>query len=123
MSNRVQLQRTPVAYRDIKIPEPLYESARILRQHTFEAGFGQIPRRIISPTKCPLCEGSLETFQAAYQYVRCTNCGYSQQQLAAVGSGALGLGVIIGLGLAALAHMIADSESGRSQKRYRRRRR
>jgi ribosomal protein S27E len=121
MSNRVEFQRTP--YRDIKIPEPLYENARILRQHAFEAGFGQIPTQITSPTKCPLCEGSLESFQAAYQYVRCAKCGYSQQQLAAGGSGTLGLGIIIGLGLAALAHMISESESSGNRKRYGRRHR
>lgn len=119
----VEFQRTPIPYRDIKIPEPLYENARILRQHAFEAGFGQIPPQITSPTKCPLCEGSLESFEAGYQYVRCTKCGYSQQQLAAAGSGSLGLGIIIGLGLAALAHIISESESSKSRKRYSRRRR
>jgi len=107
----------PVQYRDVKVPEPIYESARILRQRTIEFGLNQIPREITSPAKCPLCHGPLEGFQAAYQYMRCSNCGYSQQQLVAQGSGALGLGVIIGLGLAALANLMSESESSRHPRR------
>jgi len=117
MSNKVEFKRMPVPYRDVKIPEPVYENARILRQRTIEFGLNQIPPQIKSPAKCPLCGGPLEGFQVAYQYVQCSNCGYSQQQLAAGGSGALGLGVIIGLGLAALASLMSESESDRRPRR------
>jgi len=108
-------------YRDIKVPAPVYESARILRQRTLESGLNRIPREVMSPTSCPLCGGSLEGFQIAYEYLRCKECGFSQQQFGAKGSGGLGLGVIIGLGLAALAHFLSQSEPNDDSKRRSRR--
>lgn len=85
MANQAEWSLMSIRYRDIKVPEPVYESARILRQRTLEFGLGQLPREVTSPSRCPMCGGGLEGFQAAYQYLRCAECGYSQQQLAAKG--------------------------------------
>jgi len=111
----------PVQYRDVKVPEPVYESARLLRQRTLEFGLNQLPREVTSPTRCLICGGSLEGVQVAYEYMRCTECGYNHQRLAARGSGGLGLGVIIGLGLAALAYHLSESGPGKGSKRRSRR--
>lgn len=120
MSNQDE-KKMSVRYRDIKVPAPIYESAQILRQRTLESGLNQIPKEVTSPASCPLCGGSLEGFQISYKYLRCKECGFSQQQFGAKGSGGLGLGVIIGLGLAALAHFLSRSEPNHNSKRRSRR--
>jgi hypothetical protein len=111
----------PVSYRDIKVPEPIYQNTQILRQKALELGFGQIRDEIGTTSQCPLCQSPMEQFRAEYQYNTCPKCGFSQQQIAAAGSGALGLGVIIGLGLAALAQLLSDSDQAPRRRSSRRR--
>ena len=111
----------PVPYRDVKVPEPIYQNTQILRQKALDLGFREIRDEIGSSAQCPLCQAPMEQFRAEYQYNTCSNCGFSQQQIAAGGSGALGLGVIIGLGLAALAQLLSESDQPTRRRGSRRR--
>ena len=121
MSNEFSSKRSSVPYRDIKVPEPIYQNTQILRQKALDLGFGQIRDEIGSGSECPLCQSPMEQFRVEYQYNKCPKCGFSQQQIAAGGSGALGLGVIIGLGLAALAQLLSDSDEVPRRRTSRRR--
>ena len=110
-------------YTTIKVPRELVDSAALVRQD-IGRWCGKIPRSILSPERCLRCGGELEVvnrIKFGVEIVRCRNCGYAQprirtevggRDLASVLS-SLGLGVLVGLGFAALLYVIESRSSFR----------
>ena len=52
---------------------------------------------------CPKCSSLMDGFRLEAEVVRCQKCGYQEQGVSLTGVGAFALGVIVALGIAALA--------------------
>jgi len=90
-------------YRTIRVPEWVYYDAVLARSDTLNQGLQSIPEQLREPIVCPRCRGALAIVTVGYEHLECTSCGFKQEKIAASGSNlaGVGLGVIIGLGLAA----------------------
>ena len=88
-------------YRTIRVPEWVYFAAVLARSDTLNQGLQSIPAQLREPTVCPRCRSTLKATEEST--IECESCGFRHQKVATSGSdlAGVGLGVIIGLGLAA----------------------
>jgi ribosomal protein L37AE/L43A len=80
----------------------------------------KLPEYISRPSVCPLCKGEMQGFQLRtnIRYYTCSKCGYKQPGIDLQASStdisslaaALGIGVLAGLGIAALLYLLFGSE-------------
>jgi len=91
-------------YKTVKVPLWVYEDALDARADVLRQGLQFLPKDLLEPANCPRCGGDLEVLTAGYQRLECTSCGFKQEKIAASGTNmsGIGLGVLLGLGLAAL---------------------
>jgi hypothetical protein len=90
-------------WKTIKIPQWAYENALLAKGDAL-TGALRVPERFVAPPRCPRCQSELELVTVGYQRVQCTACNYKQERFEASGTNftSLGIGVLLGLGLAAL---------------------
>lgn len=95
-------------WKTVKIPQWAYEDALLAKGDAL-TGALRIPERVLAPSRCPRCQSELELITVGYQRVQCTACNFKQERFEASGTNltSLGIGVLLGLGLAAL---LASSE-------------
>ncbi len=72
-------------------------------------GFGNLPTKVLSPEKCPICSSTLEPSEEDDEYVRCERCGYTQQKFDPQSNGIV-LGTAVGVGLIYLLNMLFDRD-------------
>ncbi|MGH7434831.1 MAG: hypothetical protein ACRENE_04080 [Polyangiaceae bacterium] len=101
----------PHSYRTISVPQWTYDAAITARADLLQHGLGSVPEDILRPPSCPHCGGAVEHVTVGIEHVKCGGCGYSQQTVSANGNtfAQVGLGVVIGLGLAALLKAVSDA--------------
>jgi predicted RNA-binding Zn-ribbon protein involved in translation (DUF1610 family) len=113
-----------VEYRTAKIPIPIYEQIEMARAKLAleKSKLKNLPAEILRPEKCPICGNNMVMMEATeisakFGYYRCSHCDYKQPAIdidvISSGSGslmALGSGIIIGLGIAALLYLLFDKE-------------
>lgn len=89
-------------WKTVKIPQWAYEDALLAKGDAL-TGALRIPEALLAPTLCPRCNSELELVTVGYQRLQCTACNFKQERIA-VGANAtgVGIGVLLGLGLAAL---------------------
>jgi predicted RNA-binding Zn-ribbon protein involved in translation (DUF1610 family) len=108
-------------YRTTKIPTPVYEQVELARSKFAieKSRLKNLPTEVLRPHKCPICGGKMvgAEIRARFGYYKCTQCDYKQPVLdiEAITSGssglmALGSGIIIGLGIAALLYLMFSEE-------------
>ena len=92
----------------VKIPSWVYENLRQAKLQVERKGIA-IPK-IISPQECPNCKNQLESVRAQFEYIKCPECGYTQKRMELSAGGNIALGIIIGLGAAALLNYLSDTK-------------
>jgi len=90
-------------WKTVKIPQWAYENA-LLAKGDVLTGALVAPERILAPHRCPRCNSELEFVTVTYEAAACTRCSYKQERFEASSRNVtgLGIGVLLGLGLAAL---------------------
>jgi hypothetical protein len=93
-----------MSWKTVKIPAWAYENALMAKGDVLTRGLGALPPGLLSPRTCPRCDSPLASAPSEADRVRCTRCNYKQERLEAGGTSltSVGIGVLIGLGLAAL---------------------
>ena len=96
----------------VKISGAAYDAIRAAREELLRRGINALPQELVQPPNCPVCGSDLEHLEVAYQHLHCSRCNYRQQTLTATSENgvALGIGVLIGLGAAALLNALAGPE-------------
>lgn len=89
-------------YKSLKVPEWVYDNAQQIRADLVRCGVEVVPARLLIPKRCPRCQSSL--LRTIVDQVSCS-CGYRVRVLAAAGE-QVGLGVLLGLGIAALSETL-----------------
>ena len=97
-----------IRYKTIKIPEPTYEAIKKAQIEIAKVGMNNIPSDILE--KCPFCESNLDTIGINYQYSECPNCHYKNQNININSRGNLTIGILVGLGIAALISALGRQE-------------
>jgi len=101
-------------YKSTKIPIEVYEATRMALAKLLANGIDSLPEEIRNPVRCPNCGGIMDEYEVRtrLQYKKCRSCGYSQPVIDVLASGpgsrlfTLGLGVLLGLGIAALFYLL-----------------
>ena len=104
-------------YRTARLPRPIFDQLAYARMKLLEKGEKlEELREIVRPERCPICGGPLRIIgvKAEVEYVECEKCHYKQPRLLIDVKGsdlyeflkALGIGVLVGFGLAALLYLI-----------------
>jgi predicted RNA-binding Zn-ribbon protein involved in translation (DUF1610 family) len=112
-----------VEYITTKIPVPVYEQIEMTRSKLAmdKSTLKKLPPELLKPTSCPVCGSPMReaevSVRARVGYYACTHCDYKQPiiNVEAMSRGlnglmALGSGIIIGLGMAALLYLLFGSE-------------
>ena len=91
----------PEEYKMIKVPAWVYNNLKQTRiameRHRLN------PKKDLTALKnCPACNTEMKNFKLKYEYDVCEKCGYTQQRIDLSATGHIALGIIIGLGAAAL---------------------
>jgi transposase-like protein len=91
-------------WKTVKIPEWAYENALLAKGDVLVRSAAALPVELLSPAKCPRCDSELELVRVGYERVQCTQCNYKQERFEASSTNlrGIGIGVLLGLGLAAL---------------------
>lgn len=109
-----------VPYKTTKLPIYVFDSAELARAKilTEKSKLNELPLELRKPEKCPICHGSMSGFEVETRvsYYQCKECGYKQPGLEIRGQGtdvaslaaALGLGALVGLGIAALLYVLTQ---------------
>lgn len=101
-------------YRTIKVPESVYQNTLRLRADLVRNGTGTVPTELGDPSRCPRCGGPVHRVTVGAEFVSCDAdaCGYKQQSLSVDTTGktvaTLGLGMLLGLGIAAVFSALND---------------
>lgn len=91
----------------VKLPAWAYDNLRQAKLQIERRGIN-MGAELVSPKICPKCGKPMESIKVKYEYVKCPKCGYTQQKINfSVGSN-IALGIIIGLGTAALLSYLND---------------
>jgi len=110
-------------YRTIKVHWSILDGAEYARAQ-FLARRENLKKLkpVLAPNRCPICGGELSELEvkAKIRYVQCKRCGYKQPSISVETSGtdvhefmkALGIGVLVGLGLAALVYLLTHGSEG-----------
>ena len=116
-----EAEKVNIKYRSTKLPSYVFDEAELARAKLITGGIKRLPKKLLAPEKCPICGNKMRGFEVRTQvsYYVCDNCGYKQPginvdvkgtDIASLATG-LGLGVLIGLGLAALMYLATRSGS------------
>lgn len=109
---------TKSAYRTTKLPRYVFGSAELAKAKilTERLKLNELPVQLRKPQKCPVCHGNMSGFEVntRVSIYQCKECGYKQPGLEIQAHGndvsslakALGLGVLAGLGIAALLYLL-----------------
>ena len=119
-----EVGKVNVRYRSTKLPSYVFDEAELARAKLITGGIKRLPKEVLAPEKCPICGSKMRGFEVRTRvsYYVCDNCGYKQPginvdvkgtDIASLATG-LGLGVLIGLGLAALIYLVTRG-SGEKQ--------
>ncbi len=95
-------------YKNIKIPESTYEAVKRAQMELVNHGLGNIPSELVK--KCPFCETTMGSIIVGYSYAECPKCHYQQQQFNLNAGGTFALGIVIGLGVAALVSRLNEEK-------------
>ncbi len=90
-------------WKTVKIPQWAYENALLAKGDAL-TGALRVPEQLLAPPRCPRCQSEVELVTVGYQRVQCTACNFKQERFEFSGTNltSLGIGVLLGLGLAAL---------------------
>ena len=109
-------------YKSTKLPRYIFDEAEMIKMKLLMGGLKELPRDILVPRKCPVCGGEMIGFEirAGVSYYECKTCGYKQPGISmdikttdiSTLARVLGLGVILGLGIAALFYLINQRSKG-----------
>ena len=96
-------------YTTFSLPSPAHNAVLHAKNLIRERGFGVVPHALLSPTACPSCRAARRTLRedvdATVHFLRCANCGFTQQLRTGV---EISNGLVIGLSVAALLGAIHD---------------
>ena len=105
-------------YEAIRIPKYAYDSMPIVKAKAI-TNQATLARDFFSPKECPLCREPLENFQTTVSlgYCKCSSCGYGQPTIRLKSAEAdigpeladLGKGILMALGVAALAYLVSQA--------------
>jgi len=120
-----EVGRVNIKYRSTKLPSYVFDEAELVRAKLITGGIKRLPKELLAPEKCPICGNKMRGFEVRTQvsYYVCDNCGYKQPginvsvkwtDIASLATG-LGLGVLLGLGLATLIYLATRSDSQEEQ--------
>jgi predicted Zn-ribbon and HTH transcriptional regulator len=96
-------------YKIIKVPTWVYNNLKQSKM-LIERKKQYLNPTIVSPTRCPKCNHSMDSIKAKFEYFTCPNCHYTQQKVDLNASGNIALGFIIGLGVAALINSLSEDK-------------
>ena len=107
-----------VEYRSTKLPRYIFDEAELVKAKILTEGGGRLPKEVLMPERCPICGRKMRRLDVRMRvsYYVCDKCGYKQPGLDIEAKGnditalaaALGLGTLIGLGIAALAYLLTQ---------------
>lgn len=95
-------------YKMIKVPAWVYDNLKQTKI-ALERKRVELNPDLTSPDLCPRCGDSMETLNLKYEYNKCLSCGYTQQKIDFSTTGHIALGIVIGLGAAALWRYLAEN--------------
>ena len=112
-----EVEKVNIRYRSTKLPSYVFDEWELVRAKLITGSIKQLPKELLAPEKCPICGNKMRGFEVRTRvsYYVCDNCGYKQPginvdvkgtDIASLATG-LGLGVLLGLGLAALMYLAA----------------
>ncbi len=88
------------AYKNIKVPFWVYQNAKEVELALMRKGIQVVPHEVLQPEHCPICRSAFETVESEKNtYLKCTHCGYTQQQFAPSRNEGIMMGTAIGMGL------------------------
>ena len=112
-----------VEYKSTKMPSYVMDEVELAKAKiltNLQMLKEKLPKNISRPSVCPLCKGEMQSFElrANVRYYTCSKCGYKQPGIDLQASStdisriaaALGIGVLAGLGVAALLYLLFGSE-------------
>lgn len=107
-------------YKVVSVPAWAYQNGKKLQAEIIRRGLNSVPSEIREPSVCPWCGTQLEYIELKYRYAQCSKCGYKQQTFPAKSNvteliAAVGLGAIIGLGIAELVKALNKQKKGGRQ--------
>ena len=91
-------------YKSAKIPLWVHQNEQLAEVFLARKGLDKIPKEVLEPKACPICNSKMEEFIAQYQYLRCPSCNYIQQKFTTVSN--FTTGIVVGLGLALLLYWL-----------------
>lgn len=107
-------------YKVVRVPDWAYENGKRLQGEIVKRGLNSVPSEICEPLACPWCGTQLNSVELKYRYAQCPKCGYKQQTFQARSNmpeliAAVGLGALIGLGIAELIKALNKQKKGGGQ--------
>lgn len=103
-------------YKVVRVPNYTHDSIQVIKAQAIANHVNKLPPEVLNPEVCPLCGGTMQGIEATVRvgYHKCANCGYGQpvfqvEQVEADAGPALadlGRGVLMALGIAALAYLV-----------------
>ena len=105
-------------YKATKLPVEIFDEAELVKARLImdRKAFERLPSKIRSPTECPICGNKMKIkgVEVKVGVAICEQCGYKQPHLnvKAIGNDpaelatTLSLGVLTGLGIAALLYLL-----------------
>lgn len=116
------MERSTKKYKATKLPVEIFDEAELVKAKLImsQGSLKKLPSYVVNPTICPMCGNKLKVsgVKVKAMVASCEKCGYKQPYLdvQAIGNdpatlaSVLGLGVLAGLGIAALLYLIFGGE-------------